>query len=149
MIYPEYKRCRLKLLEALEMANRIIDEKAVLFQRTQPKGIVTDEERVSGGKRVNKTEQYLIDLEQKKIDERLQEAFDLIADRKILLSEVEIQIKESQNKYDKIYVLRYLEGKSAKEISMIMHYSESHTYRMLNKISQKLKMIENERNNML
>lgn len=145
MVYLDYLDIQNKYILSMQEVDKILNEKELLFQRTQPKSPVMDQERVSGGSPENKIESYIIELERKKIDERLKRAKEIMNDRhELYLLSLE-SLRRSKDKYDIIFVLKWMDGKSAREISKRMHYSESHVYRMINKIKKKAKMIENER----
>ena len=145
MVYLDYLDIQNKYILSMQEVNKILNEKELLFQRTQPKSPVTDIERVSGGLPENKIENYIIELERKKIDERLKRAKEIMNDRhELYLLSLE-DLKRSKDKYDIVFVLKWMDGRNAREISKIMHYSESHVYRMINKIKKKAKMIENDR----
>ena len=144
-MYIEYLDIQNKYILSMQEVDKILNEKELLFQRTQPKSPVMDQERVSGGSPENKIESYIIELERKKIDERLKRAKEIMNDRhELYLLSLE-DLKRSKDKYDIVFVLKWMDGKNAREISKIMHYSESHVYRMINKIKKKAKMIENDR----
>lgn len=144
-MYIEYLDIQNKYILSMQEVDKVLNEKELLFQRTQPKSPVMDQERVSGGSPENKIESYIIELERKKIDERLRRAKEIMNDRhELYLLSLE-DLKRSKDKYDIVFVLKWMDGRNAREISKIMHYSESHVYRMINKIRKKAKMIENDR----
>ena len=60
MHYLDYIRYKIKYIESQKTVNDILDEKTLIFQRTQPQSSISDSERVDGGTRVNKTEEYVI-----------------------------------------------------------------------------------------
>lgn len=145
MIYLDYLDIQHKYILSLQEVDKILNEKEILFQRTQPKSPVMDIERVSGGSPENKIETYIVELERKKIDERLRKAKEIMHDRhELYLLSLE-DLKRSKDKYDMVFVLKWIDGKNAREISRLLHYSESHVYRMINKIKKRSNMIENEK----
>ena len=145
MLYLDYKRYKMKYLEAQEAVNAILDEKTILFQKTQPKSSISENERVDGGTRVNQTEEYVIAMEQRHINERLAEAKALMLDRMDMLRQKEMELRASNKKEDVIYVLKCLDDLSIKDISKQIAYSEAQVYRILKIIRKNLNMIENER----
>lgn len=145
MLYLDYKRYQLNYLEAQETVNAILDEKTVLFQKTQPKSSISETERVDGGTPVNKIEEYVIEMEQRHINERLAEAKTLMMERQDLLRQKEIELRASKDTNDVIYVLKCLENMSPRDISQQIIYSEAQVYRILKNIRKNVKMIENER----
>lgn len=145
MIYLDYLDIQHKYILSMQEVDKILNEKELLFQRTQPKSPVMDVERVSGGSPENKIETYIVELERKKIDERLKKAKEIMYDRHELYLLTSENLKGSRDKYDMIFVLKWIDGKNAKDISRLLHYSESHVYRMINKIKKRSNMIENEK----
>ena len=145
MIYLDYLDIQHKYILSLQEVDKILNEKELLFQRTQPKSPVMDIERVSGGSPENKIENYIVELERKKIDERLRKAKEIMYDRHELYLLTSENLKGSRDKYDMVFVLKWIDGKNAREISRLLHYSESHVYRMINKIKKRSNMIENEK----
>ena len=145
MLYLDYKRYTLKYLESQKAVNDILDEKTLIFQKTQPQSSISDSERVDGGTRVNKTEEYVIALEQRHINERLAEAKAIMMDRLDMMRQKETELRASNRKEDVIYVLKYLDGLGIKDITCQVSYSEAQVYRALKKIKENLNMIENDR----
>lgn len=145
MLYQDYIIFKQKYLEAQEAVNVILDEKTVLFQKTQPKSAITENERVDGGTRVNKVEEYVIAMEQRHINERLAEAKTIMMDRLDMLRQKEVELRASNAIEDVIYVLKWLDGMRARNISKKINYSEAQIYRTLKIIRKNINMIENER----
>jgi hypothetical protein len=145
MLYLDYIRYKIKYLDAQEAVNVILDEKTLLFQKTQPKSMRFENERVDGGTRVNQTEEYVIAMEQRQINERLSEAKTLLLERRDMLDQKEAELRVSKAKDDVVYVLKYLEHLDVKDICHEVSYSESQVYRILKIIRRNLNMIENER----
>lgn len=138
MVYPIYLKYKHNYEMSLEMVQQILDEKTLIFQRTQPKAMKNDGERVTGGESSNALEDYAIEMEEHRINERLEEAKSLLEDRELLMKKKEVELRLSTNLYDKIFCMRVLDGMDIKDISEKIAYSESHTYRMVKK------MIKNE-----
>jgi hypothetical protein len=145
MLYVDYLQAKVKYEDALIAVSEILDEKTVIFQRTQPKSPIMDSERVDGGTPLNKSEEYVVEMEQKRIEERLETAKSIMMDRKVLLDHKLADLKQSKNIYDRIYRHKWLDGMRVGEIGMIMHYSEAQVYRLIKIIEKNINMIENER----
>lgn len=145
MLYLEYIEYKHKYNEAQKAVSMILDEKTVLFQKTQPKSPLSDTERVDGGTPRNKVEEYVIAMEQRRVNERLAEAKTLMLERLDMLRQKELELRASKAKYDEVYVLKYLEHMSISEIAYHMKYSESQVYRIHKKVRKNINMIENER----
>lgn len=148
MIYLEYEDYLCKYKEAQKAYESILTEKESLFQRTQPKSTMGEYERefdksISvggvGGSRVNLIEEYVIEVEEKHINERLEAAKSILDDRAALLSQKEQELRKSKRIDDELYILRYLENKRIKDIARMLNYSEPQIYRRLKHIRQKIK----------
>lgn len=131
MVYIEYEYLRRKFTEAEERYDAILSEKEDLFERTQPKGIRYDRDKVSGGENPDKYADYLILKERKKIDKRLAEAKSMVDDRREQLKEKETELRASKAVLDRVYVMRFLDNVPAEEIGPAVNYSRSSIYRFL------------------
>ena len=150
MVYLEYEEQKLKYQQSHKKYDEILSEKEALFSMTQPKSVQFDKERVSGGDPSNTFEEYIIQKEKKRIDERLAEARSLLIERETLLRIKEDELRESKELDDRLYVARVLDHMKMPKLTRFLNYSESHIYRMLGEIYSEIKkMRENERINML
>lgn len=102
---------------------------------TQPQGINTDQEKVTGGNPKNNFDKYLILKEEKRIEERLAEAKALVAEREELLNIKKAELYQSQEPEDVIYRLRFIERATVRRIAFNVNYSERQVFRMLKKIN--------------
>ena len=154
MVYIDYHNYLIKYHSAQKLVDRILDEKEIVFQKTQPKSTLADHERDydkkinihSSGRNenANVSEAYVIELEQKKITERLEDAKSIMQDRLVMVRQKEIELRESHNKYDRVYVMRYLDSMNARDIADSLDYSETHVFRMLRTIHHEISnMAEN------
>lgn len=145
MIYIEFEEYRIKYWETQRKYDEILTEKELLFSKTQPKSVQFDRERVSGGSADNAFDSYIIQKEQKKIDDRLAEARSIMEDREKLLRLKEDELRHSNEVIDKLYCCRILDRMKIQKITRYLNYSESHIYRMLGEIYRQIKkMRENE-----
>lgn len=149
MVYIEYEELKSKYLNAQRCADQIITEMERLFDKTQPKSTDFGEDRVSGGNYKNAFDVYLIEKERKNIDGRLSEVKAIINERQRLLKLKEAELRESGDINDRLYVFRYLEHMSVRKIISTLHYSETHIYRLLDRMQRNIKMGENGRNGVL
>lgn len=136
MIYLEFEKYRDKFLSVQQIFNNVLIEQEQLFTRTQPNAIRYDKEKVSGGGGGNMLENYVISLEDRQIHEKLSMLRQLLDDREKLLRQKESELRQSTNKYDKIYVLKYLDGYSISRVADKLNYSKSQIYRMLGKMNK-------------
>lgn len=146
MIYLEYEEFRLKYLSAQRKYDEVLTEKEDLFDRTQPQGVSFDKERVGGTADNNSFDEYLIQLERKQIDERLEEIRNIMDKRWELLLDKYDELKASTEIMDRLYVLRFIEHQRMQNIAKVIPYSESHIYRLMNQLLNEVrKMRETEK----
>ena len=136
MVYIEYERIRRKLWQAQERYNKIVDEQELLFMRTQPKSLDAEKEKVGGTAQGGTFDNYLISKEAKRIEQRLEEALQIMQEREQALKSKEAELRHSAYIYDKIYIQRHLERHKIRKIARTVHYSEAQVYRILRKIRQ-------------
>lgn len=131
MLYGDYAECEAKYHDAQSTYDGVLEDRELLFERTQPKSTQYDKERLSGGKQTNVFDDYLIQLERKRINERLEEADKILELRKHLLELKEEELRKSTDPADRVYVLRHLDHYRIHKIASIINYSESQIYRIL------------------
>lgn len=137
-IYIAYEECKRKYNDLQKIYIGILEEQERLFAKTQPKSLNLNKISIDGGKKNNLIDDYLILKEKKQIDKRLKEIQALMNDRKVLLDKKEIELRNSTEWIDKIYVYKYLEKFKVKKIINIMPYEAAQVYRMLNEIRNTL-----------
>lgn len=140
MNYLEHNKQWVEYQQAQADLQEVLDEYMIVFQRTQPK--VKYGERVSGNP-VNKTEEYVIELENRRIKERMAEAQEIIEAKKVLLDIAEAELRKSKNIYDLIYTKKWVDHKRPKDIYreldlMGMNYSRGHIYVIINRIKAQI-----------
>ena len=128
-MYIEYDRARESLMRAITKYDGLIGEKERLFQRTQPRAVDYQADRVKSSSRSNALESYVAAIEG--IDKKLEEAKEIVEHRKKLMDGIEVELRKSKDIYDVVYVLRYLEHWRIRKIARATTYSESQIYRIL------------------
>ena len=139
-MYLEHNKRWNEFLQAQQDLQEVLDEWEVVFQRTQPKGNYS--ERVSGTPR-NKTEEYVIEVERRRLRKRKADAEAIIEAKKQLLDIAEEQLRKSRDIYDLIYTKKWVDHKRPKDIYreldfMGMSYSRSHIYVVIKRIRQQI-----------
>lgn len=139
MLYEEYEEYKSRYYEAQRIYNDILNEKEELFAKTQPKATQITGEKTSGGKHENLFDEYLIQKERKNIDKRLEEAKSILDDRERLLKLKELEVRASNNSYDKIYRCRYIDRLTIEKTVRISNYSRSQVFNILKIIRKSIK----------
>lgn len=121
---------------ALNDLKEVSEEYEVIFQRTQPKGNYS--ERISGSPK-NKTEEYVIEVERRQLNRRIEDAKVIASTKKYLLDRAEEELRKSKDLYDLIYTMRWVDGHKVRYIQrrldfMCIECSRSHLYEVIKRI---------------
>ena len=147
MDYLEYERYRLKYNAMQERFASVLLEKERLFTNTLPSGIRYDKDKVQHSVDDNPLEEYVIQMDEKQIDDTLDQMRKTIKDWEMLLEVKERELRKSLSIPDRIYTCRYLDGYGIGKISSSLCYSKSQVYRILRKIEKRCdKMRQNATN---
>ena len=139
MVYLEYEEYKLKYLETQKIFNSILMEQEELFTKTQPDAIKYDKDRVQSSPSNSQFDNYLIQKEKLRIDERLKEVKALIEERKFILKKKEEELRQSHDKFDIIYTWKYIDRMRVERIAKKMHYSVPQIYRYIRDIECAIK----------
>lgn len=134
MIYLEYEATKQRYGEIKAKFESVLREKEELFTRTLPSAIKYDKDQVQVSRNENSLEEYMIQCEQKHIEERLASLRQLLDDWSRLVMLKEIELRKSPCIEDKIYTFRFLDGMSMKQIGKILNYSKSQVYRLVKEL---------------
>ena len=86
-------------------------------------------------------DEYVIELEDKKIANKINALKQILFDRESLLKLKEKELRHSTDKMDRIYCLKYLESKNPNAIAKSMNYSLSQIYRKIDRIQKEIRKI--------
>jgi hypothetical protein len=139
VIYHEYADLRKKYIDTQRKYEEVLTEKENLFAKTLPSAIKYDSEKVKSSSFKNTFDDYLIKKEEKRIDERLEEAKTILDGRRELLVAKKEELQQSSKIEDTIYLLRYVNNEKIKAIAVKIGYSESQIHRVLKIIRKSLK----------
>ena len=131
MIYTEYELCKFKYMELQKKFDAVLTEKERLFTKTQPNAITYDKDHVQMSHDGNVLEDYVIALETGEIDKKIDNLRGLLDDRGKLLRLKEEELRKSQIREDKIYVMRFLEGMNIGEIAKNLNFSRQEIHRKI------------------
>ena len=138
-LYLEYEDCKKKYNQIVETFESTLEEKERLFMKTQPKGTKIDKVSVEGGVNNNLFDNYLIEVEKKQLDQKLEEARKIVDERYKYLKTKELELRASKDWVDKIYVYRFIEQLPVKTILHLIPYQEAQIYRIINEIKRGIK----------
>lgn len=138
-LYLEYEDCKKKYNQIVETFESTLEEKERLFMKTQPKGTKIDKVSVEGGVNNNLFDNYLMEVEKKQLDQKLDEARKIVDERYKYLKTKELELRASKDWVDKIYVYRFIEQLPVKTILHLIPYQEAQIYRIINEIKRGIK----------
>lgn len=140
MIYPEYESCLIKYRNIQDHFFDVLMEKERLLTKLLPNATSYDKEKVQGTPSDNPLEDYIMECDEKQIDEQIEKYKGLIVDVEKLVRSKEKELRLSQDKFDKIYRMRYLDGYGINKIVKMMNYSRPQIYRYLKMIEKNRKI---------
>lgn len=138
-LYLEYEDCKKKYNQIVESFESTLEEKERLFMKTQPKGTKIDKVSVEGGVNNNLFDNYLMEVEKKQLNQKLDEARKIVDERYKYLKTKELELRASKDWVDKIYVYRFIEQLPVKTILHLIPYQEAQIYRIINEIKREIK----------
>ena len=140
MLYVEFEEYKNKYYASQKEYDKILSEKEALFLRTQPKATTYDKERISGGTPINSFEEYIESIEEKQIDARLDVARSILKDRERLLKLKEVELRNSKDWLDIIYVYYFIEKWTMRKIAKKIYCSPTEVYRKIEIIRKNAKL---------
>ena len=142
-LYLEHYKYNLAYQIALKNVEKIIDEREEVMSRVQPRSPLAEHEREfmksnpqTGGGYVNKVEEYVIELDQRKIKERLEEAKAIMNERYDILMRKETELRKSKDIYNVIYTMYWVDGMKADALVVNTGYSRSQVYNIIKQIGK-------------
>lgn len=144
MLFIEYEIYKRKYLDAQRLYNEILEEQEELFSQTQPNAIRYDLDKVQSSGDANILENYVIAKEQRRIEERLKEAKEMLEARADFLKYAEKDLRASKHIVDIVYCCRYLDNMKVKKIMRVTNYSKAQIFRILNRIKTDLEGLTDE-----
>lgn len=138
MVYPEYERYKAKCKSLQERFEKVLLEKEIIFTRTLPNAIRYDRDQVQTSIDGNVLDDYVISLEERKIEETLDQIRQSLKDWETLLDMKEKELRKSRAIHDRVYVSRYIDGIGINRIAKDISYSRAQIYRILRQIDKKI-----------
>lgn len=128
-LYIEYMKMRYSYNETISRLNTLLDAQEAAFTRTLPKAIRYDLQRVNHSPYADMLEDYLMDIEE--IEEKIRSVRLILIERRENLDRIEEQLRASKNLQDRIFVGRFIDGKSVVKLSHELSYSPERIYQIL------------------
>lgn len=139
MIYLEYERLKEKYYLAQRWFDQALTEQERLITKTMPSAISYDKDSVQSSPSSNMLDDYVIEMEEKRVKEKIERMRLLVDSRESLLNSKEKELRKSHDKFDKIYVNHFIDGLSPKSIAKALNYSISQVYRMIEAIKSAIR----------
>lgn len=130
-LYIDYERIKIKYTALQEQFAHILLEKERLYTKTLPSAIRYDKEKVLSTIDGNPLEEFVINVEDKALDDKIDRFRQLLKDWAVLLEVKEGELRRSKDVYNRIYVLKYLDNYSVSRIAKVLHYERTQIYRKL------------------
>lgn len=145
-LYLEHRKQYLLYREALKKVEDILNEYEIISAKVHPKSALAEHEREfsketilpASGKKINKTEEYVIALEQRRIEERLYSAKLILQERTELLKLKEEEIRKSKDIYNMVYTAKWIDGLKNDAIVKQTGYSRSQVYNIVGHLMKQL-----------
>ena len=145
-LYLDHRKHYLLYKEAERTLEEVLNEYEVISQKVQPKNSLAEHEREfskevilpASGRKMNKADEYVIAMEQRKIRERLYDAKIILNERKELLEIKEQELRRSRDIYNLIYLLKWVDGLKADAIVEKTGYSRSQVYNIIRHLTRQL-----------
>lgn len=141
-LYEEYHKLLKEYKELDKNYDKILEKKARAILNTQPGAVDTSKDNVSGGKKKNPIEVFVEELE--KIEPELNKARNDRDLKGYFLKKKELELRESKEVNDRLYVMYYLDNMKVKHIAIKINYSKEQTYRYIREIEEKITMTQND-----
>ena len=141
MIYEEYYKKYLELRKTKDKINKIENKKISLMSLVDVKSATGKDIIDSSNKNTDKFLIYSSEIEQ--VELTLNYLKKALIEVKKQLEEKEIELKNSQETFDKIYYYKYINRLKYSQICEKIHYEKSSFYKFLDIINKRLNELKN------
>lgn len=139
MIYIEYEVLVQAQQRTVRAYEAVLEEQERLFEMTQPQGVDYQGDRVQSSPTSTAIDRYVEAKEKAGIDRRKAELMEVIGERDELIRLKKNELYASQRLEDRVYRMRILERAKVPEIARKTHYTRSQIYRILRRMSERIK----------
>lgn len=144
-LYLEHRKLYLQYREAVQKVENVLNDYEIISAKVQPKSSLAEHERefspvvvAAFGQSINKSEEYVIAMEQHRIEERLYAAKLILQERTELLRLKEEEIRKSKDIYNMVYVAKWIDGLKPDAIVKQTGYSRSQVYNILGHLTKQI-----------
>lgn len=144
-LYLEHRKLYLQYREAAQKVENVLNDYEIISAKVQPKSSLAEHERefspvvvAAFGQSINKSEEYVIAMEQHRIEERLYSAKLILQERTELLKLKEEEIRKSKDIYNMVYTAKWIDGLKPDAIVKQTGYSRSQVYNILGHLTKQL-----------
>ncbi len=141
MIYEEYYKKYLELRKTKDKINKLENKKISLMSLVDVKSATGKDIIDSSNKNTDKFLIYSSEIEQ--VELTLNYLKKALIEVKKQLEEKEIELKNSQETFDKIYYYKYINRLKYSQICEKIHYEKSSFYKFLDIINKRLNELKN------
>ena len=138
MIYLEYEAYKQRFRESQRIFNDLLLEKERLFTQALPGAIRYDKDKVQTSIESTALESYVIALDEEEIDTKIAELRQLLSDQEMLVRLKEVELRRSNDLFDKVYVSKFLDRYSVNYTAKKVNYSRAHVYRIFTEIKKNI-----------
>lgn len=144
-LYLEHRKLYLQYREAVQKVENVLNDYEIISAKVQPKSSLAEHERefspvvvAAFGQSINKSEEYVIAMEQHRIEERLYAAKLILQERTELLRLKEEEIRKSKDIYNMVYTAKWIDGLKPDAIVKQTGYSRSQVYNILGHLTKQI-----------
>ena len=142
-MYLEYAELFYKKRKSERDYNNAVDDKERLLYTVTPHSVIPKEIVNHISPSSNSYDKFVnYSAMVTEIDERIKHTKDVFNNRTYLLKIKELELRESKDLLDKIYVYKWLDGQKEKHFFRLIGYSRAQTYRIVDEMRKKIKEIE-------
>ncbi len=136
--YLDYEGSRAVYMGWLDAYKQAVAEKDKLLTRAMGGAIRYDTPSVQNAARESPMEQYVATLETKGIDKQIEHTKGMLDKWRDVLEVQEAELRRSHDMHDKVYICRYIDGMSVRQIGRKLSYSKSQVFRIDQEIQERI-----------
>ena len=136
--YLDYEESRAIYMGWIDSYKEAVAEKDEMLTKVLGGSIRYDKEAVQTSVSGSPLDDYVAAVESKGLDKRIDHARGMLDKWRDVLEVQEAELRRSHEIYDKVYVCRYIEGMTVRQIGRKLNYSKSQVFRIDQEIQDKI-----------